>query len=117
MMSPWWADAIELLLKEKQVSKQKLEEKKVISRRELNGWKDAVLGPSLDKLDVVLKGMGVSWQEWALMVDSVQAGRDLDAERKKRQPVKKAAAVKPLVAPFKRQPQDHPLPAKRGHHR
>ncbi len=74
-MTPWWSEAIELLLKQKKVTKQALERNRVIPRRELLGWKTLVFGPSVAKLDTVLKGIGATWSDWADLCEKVQ--RDL----------------------------------------
>lgn len=64
-----YGQAIALLLKQANCSRRKAAQLKLAPYSAFSQWKRSKLGPTVDVIDRILKGLGLTWHDWARAVE------------------------------------------------
>lgn len=66
-----YGQAIALLLKQANCSRRKAVRLKLAPYSAFSQWKYSKLGPTVDVMDRLLDGLGLTWHDWARAVETV----------------------------------------------
>ena len=69
-MTPW-GQAIAMLLKQANCSRAKAAQRHVAPYSAFSQWKTSRQGPSVAVLDRLLRGLGLTWHDWAQTYESI----------------------------------------------
>ena len=79
-----WGQAIGILLKQANCSRAKAAKLHLAPYSAFSQWKTSQQGPSVAVLDRLLKGLGLTWHDWARAFDSVPASPPRRSPQRKR---------------------------------
>lgn len=88
-----WVKSLEELRTARKISKNQLQERGIITRSQYNTMLKAKKGPRIDVLERVLRGIGVTWHQWADVYEreGVVAAKPMASHRAKDPPRQKKA--------------------------
>ncbi len=66
-----WGQAIEALLRRAQCSRRKAAQRRLAPYSAFSQWKTSQNGPSVAVLDRLLRGLGLTWHDWAQVFESL----------------------------------------------
>lgn len=78
-MEPW-AAALEKLIERSGQSKRHIDRQRLAGREQFLRWKSAKRGPAISIVDRILKGLGLTWSDWA------EAYAEVTGEKRARKP-------------------------------